>query len=214
MVSLLKERLLTLPTYSEELGLDLKKADDRFKWFLASILFSKRISSEIARRTYKQFEGEGIITLEQIIGAGWDRLVEVLDSGGYVRYDFSTASNLLEVMGSLKERYGSLENLYTQAKDSQDLEKRLLEFKGVGPATVNIFLREIKLVWGKARPRLSTLAREVAAKLRLEEKELEAPSLESSLVRLNLEFCKKRKCPECPVKEVCREPISVKKGRR
>ena len=74
MVSLLKERLLTLPTYSEELGLDLKKADDRFKWFLASILFSKRISSEIARRTYKQFEGEGIITLEQIIGAGWDRL--------------------------------------------------------------------------------------------------------------------------------------------
>jgi len=213
-VSLLKERLLTLPTYSEELGLDLKKADDRFKWFLASILFSKRISSEIARRTYKEFEGEGIVTPEQIIEAGWDRLVEVLDSGGYVRYDFSTASNLLEVMGSLKERYGSLENLYTQAKDSQDLEKRLLEFKGVGPATVNIFLREIKLVWGKARPRLSTLAREVAAKLRLEEKELEAPSLESSLVRLNLEFCKKRKCPECPVKEACQEPISVKKGRR
>jgi endonuclease III len=214
MVSLLKERLLTLPTYSKELGLDLEKADDRFKWFLASILFSKRISSEIARRTYREFEGEGIVTPEQIIEAGWERLVEVLDSGGYVRYDFSTASNLLEVMGSLKERYGSLENLYTQAKDSQDLEKRLLEFKGVGPATVNIFLRELKPVWERAIPLLSPLAREVAAKLRLEEKELEAPSLESSLVRLKLDFCKRKKCPECPVKEACREPISVKKGRR
>ena len=214
MVLPLKERLLTLPTYSKELGLDLEKAEDRFKWFLASILFSKRISSEIARRTYKEFEGEGIVTPEQIIEAGWDRLVEVLDSGGYVRYDFSTASNLLEVMGSLKERYGSLENLYTQAKDSQDLEKRLLEFKGVGPATVNIFLRELKPVWGKARPRLSPLAREVAAKLRLEEKELEAPGLESSLVRLKLGFCKRKKCPECPVKEACREPTSARKGRR
>jgi len=208
MVTQLKEKLLALTTYSKELGLDLEKAEDRFKWFLASILFSKRISSEIAKRTYKEFEGEGIVTPEQIIEAGWDRLVEVLDSGGYVRYDFSTASNLLEVMGSLKERYGSLENLYTQAKDSQDLEKKLLEFKGVGPATVNIFLRELKIVWEKAKPQLSPLAKEVAARLRLEEKELGFPSLESSLVRLSLEFCKKKKCPECPVKEACREPMS------
>ncbi len=214
MVTPLKEKLLTLPTYSKELGLDLEKAEDRFKWFLASILFSKRISSEIAKRTYREFEVEGIVTPERIIEAGWDRLVEVLDSGGYVRYDFSTASNLLEVMGSLKERYGSLENLYTQAKDSQDLEKKLLEFKGVGPATVNIFLRELKLVWEKAKPRLSPLAREVAAKLGLEETELEFPSLESSLVRLNLEFCKKKRCPECPAKEACREPMSFRKGRR
>jgi len=214
MVSLLKEKLLTLPTYSEELGLDLEKAEDRFKWFLASILFSKRISSEIARRTYREFEAEGIVTPERIIEAGWDRLVEVLDSGGYVRYDFSTASNLLEVMGSLKERYGSLENLYTQAEDSQDLEKRLLEFKGVGPVTINIFLRELRPVWEKARPRLSLLAKEVAARLGLEEKELLFPGLESSLVRLKLEFCKKKRCPECPVKEACREPMLFGKGRR
>jgi endonuclease III len=146
--------------------------------------------------------------------AGWDRLVEVLDSGGYVRYDFSTASNLLEVMGSLKERYGSLENLYIQAEDSQDLEKKLLEFKGVGPATVNIFLRELKPLWEKAKPQLSPLAKEVAARLRLEEKELEFPGLESSLVRLNLEFCKKKRCLECPVEEACCEPMSARKERR
>ena len=147
----------------------------------------------------------GIVTPESIIEAGWDKLVEVLDSGGYVRYDFSTASNLLEIAASLGEKYGSLEGLYTQSIDSKDLEKRLLEFKGVGPTTVNIFLRELKGVWENARPQLSPLAREVAFRLGLGEEELELPAVESALVRLNLEFCKRRRCSSCPVREGCRE---------
>jgi len=199
------EKVLKLLTYSQELGLDLKTEEDRFKWLLASLLFAKRISSELAKRTYREFEKEGIVTPESIIEAGWDKLVEVLDSGGYVRYDFSTASNLLEIASSLKEKYGSLEGLYTQSKDSKDLEKRLLEFKGVGPTTVNIFLRELKGVWEKARPQLSPLAREVASRLGLGEEELELPAVESALVRLNLEFCKHRRCSSCPVKEECQE---------
>ena len=199
------EKVLKLITYSRELGLDLKTEKDRFKWFLASVLFAKRISSEVAKRTYREFEKEGIVTAESIIEAGWDKLVEVLDSGGYVRYDFSTASNLLEVAASLREKYGSLEALHTQSKDSRDLEKRLLEFKGVGPTTVNIFLRELKAVWEKAKPQLSPLAREVASRLGLGEEELELPTMESALVRLNLEFCKRRRCPGCPVREECQE---------
>jgi endonuclease III len=199
------EKVLRLITYSQELGLDLKTEGDRFKWFLASILFAKRISSEIAKRTYGEFEKAGIVTPESITEAGWDKLVEVLDSGGYVRYDFSTASNLLEIASSLKEKYGSLEGLYTQSKGSKDMEKRLLEFKGVGPTTVNIFLRELKAVWEEARPQLSPLAREVASKLGLGEEELELPVVESALVRLNLEFCKRRRCSGCPVREECQE---------
>jgi len=199
------EKVLRLITYSQELGLDLKTEEDRFKWFLASLLFAKRISSEVAKRTYREFEKEGIVTPESITEAGWDKLVEVLDSGGYVRYDFSTASNLLEIASSLKEKYGSLEALYIQSKDSKDLEKRLLEFKGVGPTTVNIFLRELKGVWEKARPQLSPLAKEVACKLGLGEKEMELPNVESVLVRLNLEFCKHRRCSSCPVREECQE---------
>jgi endonuclease III len=199
------EKVLRLTTYSQELGLDLKTEEDRFKWFLASLLFAKRISSEVAKRTYREFEKEGIVTPESITEAGWDKLVEVLDSGGYVRYDFSTASNLLEIASSLKEKYGSLEGLYTQSKDNKDLEKRLLEFKGVGPTTVNIFLRELKGVWGRARPQLSPLAKEVASRLGLSEKEMEPPTVESALVRLNLEFCKRRRCSSCPVREECQE---------
>jgi endonuclease III len=199
------EKVLRLITYSQELALDLKTEEDRFKWFLASLLFAKRISSEVAKRTYREFEKEGIVTPESITEAGWDKLVEVLDSGGYVRYDFSTASKLLEIATSLREKYGSLEVLYAQSKDSKDLEKRLLEFKGVGPTTVNIFLRELKGVWEKAGPQLSPLAKEVASRLGLSEEELEPPTVESALVRLNLEFCKRRRCSSCPAREECQE---------
>ncbi len=201
----IREKILELPTYSQELGLDLRREKDRFKWFLASILFAKRISSGIAKRTYKEFEREGIVTPEKIIGSGWDKLVEVLDLGGYVRYDFSTASNLLEIAVSLKEKYGSLETLYTQARDSKDLENKLLEFKGVGSTAVSIFLRELKGIWERAKPRPSPLAKEVASKLGLGERELELPAIESSLVRINLEFCRRKRCSSCPAKEGCHE---------
>ena len=199
----IQEKLSQVPSYSQELGLDLAKEEDRFKWFLASLLFAKRISSQIAKRTYKEFEKERLVTPESIAEAGWDKLVEVLDNGGYVRYDFSTASNLLEIAASLKGSYGSLEGLYAQAKDSQNLEKKLLEFKGVGPAAVNIFLRELKGIWEKARPSLSQIAKEVASKLGLKQEKLELPGVESALVRIGLEFCKGRKCSVCPVREEC-----------
>lgn len=127
----------------------------------------------------------------------------MLDSGGYVRYDFSTASNLLEIAASLKGKYDSLDNLYAQSKDSRDLEKRLLEFKGVGPTTVNIFLRELKGVWEKARPHLSPQAEEIAPRLGIDKDLMELPNVEAVLVRLNLEFCRHIRCPECPVKEEC-----------
>ncbi len=81
----LTEKVLRLITYSQELGLDLKTAEDRFKWFPASILFAKRISAEVTKRAYREFEREGIVTPERIADTGWDKLVEVLDSGGYVR---------------------------------------------------------------------------------------------------------------------------------
>ena len=200
-----RDKISGIASYSQELGIDLNREEDRFKWFLASVLFAKRISSQLAKRTYKEFERAGIMTPESIMEAGWDKLVEVLDRGGYVRYDFSTASNLLGIAASLREKYGSLENLHTQAKDSMDLEKKLLEFKGVGPTTVNIFLRELKGIWWKAKPAISPIAKQVASKLGLKEEEIEYPNIESPLVRVGLEFCKGRRCSICPVREGCRE---------
>lgn len=200
-----REKLSQLPSYSEELGLDLSKPEDRFRWFLASILFAKRISAEIAKKTYRRFKEEGLNTPEKILEAGWHRLVQVLDSGGYVRYDFSTASNLLGIMKELKDEYGDLETLHQESTSPRNLETRLLEFKGVGPTGVNIFLREMRSIWRNAKPNPSRMAVETAQRIGLEDMEPH----ESALVRLSLEYCNKRKCRECPVREQCRERIDV-----
>lgn len=195
----LDEKLSSLKSYSEELGLDLTKPDDQFKWFIASILFAKRISAEIAKRTFRQFENEGLTSPERILEAGWNKLVEVLDSGGYVRYDFSTATNLLAIMKKLKEEYGDLENLHEKSSDPADLEKRLMSFKGIGPVGVNIFLRELRGIWEKAKPKPSRIAVETAKRIGLKKIE----PYESALVRLRLEYCKKHRCLECPVRKHC-----------
>jgi len=196
-----ESELSKLPSYSEELGLDLSRPEDRFKWFLASLLFAKRISTEISKKTYRRFKEEGLVTPEKILEAGWDHLVYVLDSGGYVRYDFSTASRLLEIMEKLREGYGDLEGVHKASKDPEDLENRLKAFKGIGPVGVNIFLRELRGVWEKADPKPSSMAVKVAQQLTLEDPK----PYESALVRLNLEYCKKRRREECPVKDYCKE---------
>jgi endonuclease III len=196
-----KKVLSKLRSYSEELDLDLSRPEDRFKWFLASVLFAKRISAEIARQTYFCFEQEELTNPDVILETGWNRLVEVLDSGGYTRYDFSTATNLLGIAKTLKEKYGNLEKLHSQSSSPTDLERRLQEFKGVGPVGVNIFLRELRGIWKKAKPKPSLMALETAQKIGLDTKDVER--YESQLVRLNLEYCKKRRSSECPLKYNC-----------
>ena len=200
----LERKLLKIPSYSKELGLDLRKSEDRFKWFLASMLFAKRISAEIAKKTFLLFEAEGLETPDAILRAGWDKLVEVLDAGGYVRYDFSTATNLLEMAKGLKQRYGNLERMHEQAADPRDLERLLQELRGIGPAATNIFLRELRGIWPKARPRPSKLALDVGRWLKLRAIE----PYESALVRLKLEYCKRERCEACPVRGYCRHVVT------
>jgi len=133
-------------TYSEDLGIDLKsgKESELFKWFLACLLFGKPIQQEVAKRTYFEFEKEELLNPQKILEAGWDNLVEVLDRGHYVRYDFSTATKLLEILKELKEGYGNLTNLLGSAKSENDIQKKFQGFKGIGPVTTRIFLRDLK----------------------------------------------------------------------
>jgi len=132
---------------ARELGIAVAsgKEAELFKWFLASLLFGKPIQQAVAKRTYFEFEKAGLITPDKILRAGWNRLVKVLDRGHYVRYDFSTATKLLEICKELKQEYGGVSRLLKFSKDRKDLERRLREFKGIGPVTAGIFLREIKL---------------------------------------------------------------------
>ena len=157
--------------FSTELGILLedKERDEIFKWFVASILFGARISEKIAARTYQKFIESGLRTPKSMIEAGWDRLVEVLDAGGYARYDFKTATKLLEVMNNLERRYGGdLNRLHSEATDPRDLEFRIKKLgKGIGDVTASIFLRELRGVWEKADPPLQDLAIDAARSLDL-----------------------------------------------
>src|SRR5579884_559748 len=101
---------------AQDLGINLasKREDAYFRWFLACLLFGKPIQQEVAKRTYEEFVREGLTTPEAISRAGWDRLVEVLDRGHYVRYDYSTATKLLDVSKALQDNYGTLTALFQQ----------------------------------------------------------------------------------------------------
>jgi len=192
-------KLRGIKSYSEELGLDLKKPEDRQSWFFASVLFAKRISSSIALKTFKTFQEEGITTPKAMLDAGWHKLVQVLDAGGYVRYDFSTASTLLEISRALLYKHGDLERIHAKARSPLELEALLMEFKGVGPVAVNIFLRELRGIWAMAAPKPSRFSIEVAQRLRVKR----VDDVESQLVRIRLEYCKRRACGICPVNVHC-----------
>ena len=148
--------------YAAALGIDLAATDsrERFKWFLAAILFGTRISEQLAIRTWREFAARGVLAPQRMVDNGWDGLVAILDAGGYVRYDFKTATKLLAVCATLLRDYaGNLDTLHAAAADPRDLEARLKALgKGVGDTTVAIFLRELRGIWSKAAPPLSPLA--------------------------------------------------------
>lgn len=182
--------------FSSSLGINLQegKEEEIFKWFLASVLFGKRISLEIAAGTYEQFKAGSVLTPQAIIDTGWDGLVKILDDGGYVRYDFSTASKLLELVKELQQKYGTLTELHRQAKSPRDLEHRLMQFKGIGPVTTNIFLRELRGIWKKADPEPLDFVKEQAAKVGIDLSKFRRKTkrfvrLEAALIR----NCKQRK---------------------
>ena len=136
-------------TVAKNLGIDLasRKEQDLFKWFLACLLFGKPIQQEIAERAYVQLVSAGLDSPDRVLRAGWDELVRLLDAAHYVRYDFSTATKLLEVCEELKQRYSTLTNLVRQSKTPSALSVRLRQFKHIGPVTARIFVREAAPVW-------------------------------------------------------------------
>ncbi len=139
---------------AQELGIDLssKQETEYFKWFLACLLFGKPIQQEVAKRTYFEFVKEGLTSPEAILQAGWNKLVEVLDRGHYVRYDFSTATKLLDVSKTLRETYGTLTDLLKQSQSIDELSSRLQAFKGIGPKTTEIFLRDMTPIFLQYHP--------------------------------------------------------------
>lgn len=218
--------LQTFPeTYSEELGIKLKskKESEFFKWFLASILFGARISETIAKNTYKAFVRHKILTPRDIRKASWHEMIDIMGEGGYVRYDGKTTNTLWGIAKRFLEDYdGKVSNLYKVSKDTKDLEEKLEEFKGIGPITVNIFLRELRGIW-KVDPLPSRFTIIAANNLKLIKTKEPRKALkrlkevwrrnkvkgktfanfETALLRLGKDYCDKNKCKICSLKKIC-----------
>ncbi|HEY7319016.1 MAG TPA: hypothetical protein VIE89_15730 [Candidatus Binatia bacterium] len=152
--------------YSEELGISLRLKDDKeiFKWFLASLLFGGRITETIAKNTYRAFARHKLLDPKTILKAGWEFLVSpIMSEGGYVRYDGRKSTQILRDCEWLLKQYGgSLTKLHRLAKNSKNLESKLLDFYGVGEVTANIFLRELRPYWKKADPEPLPIVRKLA----------------------------------------------------
>lgn len=131
--------------FAKDLGIDLESRQETeyFKWFLACLLFGKPVQQGVAKRAFLQLVDNGITSPEAIDNAGWDKLVEILDEGHYVRYDYSTADKLLEVSSALTEGYGTFGGLLERYPTPDELGAHLRDFKGIGPKTVDIFLRDM-----------------------------------------------------------------------
>lgn len=155
--------------FARALGIELGADDpvERSKWLLAAVLYGAPIPEPLATRTWGEFARRGIVTPQRIAATGWDGLVAILDAGGYVRYDYKTATKLLQLSDALLRDYGGdVDALHVAADSPRDLENRLKALaKGIGDTTVGIFLRELRGVWKLADPPLSPLAQEAAVRL-------------------------------------------------
>jgi endonuclease III len=183
--------------YSEELGIDLAKRSDAeyFRWFLASLLFGARISETTAKNTYRSFIRHGLTNPQKILKAGWDFLVyPVMREGGYVHYDGRKSTQVLRDCEMLMAEYGGrLIRLHEAARDARDLEDRLLAFYGVGPVTMNIFLRELRPFWAKANPDPLPAVKRLAKRLSIDlnrygRKSLTFARVEAGLIRRRREL--------------------------
>jgi len=135
---------------AEDLGIDVARGEaELFKWFVASFLFGKRIQRDIAAEAYRVLvERNRLDTPHKLRDCGQRRLVQLLGQARYVRYDESTAARLLKLGDKLLTEYdGRLGRLRELGVTRDGVEKRLLAFEGVGPKTVEIFLREAARVW-------------------------------------------------------------------
>ena len=143
--------------YSRELSIDLDAGGARVdEWFCAATLFGARISASTAVRAYGTLADAGVRTVLDADERSWDDLVG-LDAGGYVRYDFRTATRLQQLAAEVRTRFrGTVASLAT-VTDPRGLEATLDALPGGRPrcessyASCVIYGRERSRPWTSVR---------------------------------------------------------------
>lgn len=129
------------------LGIDISEAYEVgvYKWLLASFLIGKRIRSSIAVEAYRTLVNRhGLDSPSKLAGCSHQALVKLLSQAGYARYDESTARRLHALGLHLEaELHAKLATVVT-ASETGLFETWLLSLDGIGPKTLEIFLREFR----------------------------------------------------------------------
>ena len=203
--------------YSVELGIDVDGGDDEIeRWALAATLFGGRISAKIAERTFATFEDAGVHTLAAAGSLDTARLIELLDAGGYARYDFQTARRLQAIADALETNHRGRVSAALEGS-ADDVDAALRALPGWGPVTVALFLRELRgvrhgidppvdaraLQAGEHLDLLAAGSRDALARLRglAGGAQIDVRDLEAALVRLWLAH--RRGIAECAGRAQC-----------
>lgn len=166
-------RLLKLygRTFAEDLGIRATENEPSplFCLLISALLFSTRISHNIALKSARILFEHGWMTPESMAASSWEQRVQALDEGGYVRYDERTSTMLGETAQMLIDLYqGDLRKLRAAAEADPAQERKMLDqFKGVGDVAINIFFREVQLAWPELFPFADEKALASAKKLGL-----------------------------------------------
>ena len=202
--------------YSTELGIDVDRDEMEIeRWALAATLFGGRISAAIAQRTFVALQAGGVHTIADAGRCDLNRLIELLDAGGYARYDMRTAKRLHDIARTLTPQHGRVSSLLDQPP--QELMSALDALPGWGPVTVSLFLRELRGVRTNIEPPIDPRALSAAEHLGLIDGEsadalvqlraaasdahIDLRDLESALVRLSLTH--RHAITRCPGGERC-----------
>jgi hypothetical protein len=127
-----------------DLGIDPTTDQGLFDWLLASILFGRPVPQKVAATAFRRFKEDGWDTPDQFIADDNRPLWHELWEGDYHRLGSVMAQELPDVMRALVADYGgSVAQLVRTASTREEISQRLQSFKGIGPKTAEIFLREV-----------------------------------------------------------------------
>jgi len=127
-----------------DLGVDTSTDQGLFYWFLASLLFGRPVPQEAAASAFRKFRQDGWDSPDRFTADDHHPLWNELWAGDYHRMSSVMSEELRDVMRALIAYYGgSVARLVRTASSREDVSQRLQRFKGVGPKTAEIFLREV-----------------------------------------------------------------------
>lgn len=158
-------------SFAEEVGIDLRdpRPAELWSWYLACLLMSARISTDLAVRATRAYLDEIGRSVRATADATWKQRVDVLNANGYARYDERTSAMLGETSALVLDRYGGDLRKLREAADCDPAKERRLvkECKGIGDVGADIFFREVQAAWPELHPFADRRALSAAERLGL-----------------------------------------------